>query len=152
MTDSNKPKDMKSLYKSEHGKGAGYKPTRAPEAEPYWQGCREGRLVLPWCRDCGKPHFYPRPFCPHCEGRRLDWRPASGRATLYAHATVHQPLERPFKERVPYTIGIVELEEGVRMLTQVVGVAPDRVRTDMALQVTFDPLIGEVPVPIFKPA
>lgn len=145
-------KDIQSLYKAELGKDAAYRLTRAPEAEPFWQGCKDGRLMLPQCRGCGRFHFYPRPFCPFCDGIDLEWRAAGGNGTIYSFAVVRQPLEKPFVAHLPYVIVIVELDEGVRLLSHLVGAAPEGVACGMKVRVEFATMPVGVVAPVFRPA
>ena len=81
----------------------------------------EGRLVISRCATCGEAHYYPRPFCPRCGGDDVSWEDASGRATLYTWSVVHQNDLPPFNEKVPYVAAVVDLDEGPRMMTNVVG-------------------------------
>lgn len=145
-------KEIQSLYKGELGKDAAYCLTRAPEAEPFWQGCKEGRLMLPRCRNCRRFHFYPRSFCPHCDGRELEWCAASGDGSIYSFAVVCQPLEKPFASLVPYVIVIVELDEGVRILSHLTGTDPEGVSCGMRVRAEFATTPVGVFAPIFRPA
>ncbi|KOG36946.1 Zn-ribbon domain-containing OB-fold protein [Streptomyces resistomycificus] len=121
-----------------------------PEADgftrTYWDAAARGRLLLRRCGECGRPHHYPREFCPHCWSEDVDWEPASGRATLYTWSVVHRNDLPPFAERTPYVAAVVDLAEGPRMMTQVVECAPDRLRAGMPLEVTFAD-----GVPVFRP-
>jgi uncharacterized OB-fold protein len=124
------------------------------ETQPFWDGAREGRLVIRRCNACGEASFYPRPFCPKCWSEDVSWIDASGRATLYTWSVVHVNDLPPFPERVPYVAAIVTLEEGPRMMTNVVGVGFDDLDAEMALQVTFTSISDEPPVtiPVFERA
>ncbi len=128
-------------------------PVPTPETQPYWDGAREGRLMLPWCEDCGRPHFHPRTICPHCGGARLRWQAASGRARLHTYVINHKPA-RGFEDRVPYVIAVVELEEGPRLLTniEIAEPTPETLRIDMPLLVSFRALDGKIALPVFRPA
>jgi uncharacterized OB-fold protein len=119
---------------------------------PWWSATREGKLLVKRCSDCGKAHFYPRPFCPHCWSESVDWEQASGRATLYTWSVVHNNDLPPFGDLVPYVAAIVDLDEGPRMMTRVVGCEFDDLRVGMQLQVTFDQQTDEVTLPLFTPA
>jgi len=135
---------------------SGYKgalPVPTPETQPYWDGARDGRLMLPWCEDCGKPHFHPRAICPHCGGARLQWRQASGRGRLHTHVINHKPA-KGFEDRVPYVIAVVELEEGPRLLTniEIEDPTPEKLPMDMALVVDFRVLNEKIALPVFRPA
>ncbi|MFJ4722809.1 Zn-ribbon domain-containing OB-fold protein [Streptomyces luteogriseus] len=96
-----------------------------PEPDPftrtYWDAAAQGRLLIRRCDACGRAHHYPREFCPHCWSEDVTWETASGRATLYTWSVVHRNDLPPFAERVPYVAAVVELAEGPRMMTEIVG-------------------------------
>lgn len=121
------------------------------ESALWWEAARDGRLLIKRCGDCGKPHYYPRPFCPHCWSENVDWEPASGRATLYTWSTVHINDLPPFRDRLPYVAAIVDLEEGPRMVTNIVDCDPDTLTVGMPVEVTFQQQTDEVTVPMFRP-
>jgi uncharacterized OB-fold protein len=126
-------------------------PTPDAETEPYWAAAREHRLLVKRCTACGKAHFYPRPFCPHCWSEAVEWEEASGQGTLYTFSIVRRNDLPPFKERVPYVIGIVELAEGVRMISNLVDVDEADVRIGMPLTVTWQD-DGDYTLPVFTAA
>ena len=95
-------------------------PVQDGESEPYWSGAKEHRLRLPRCMECGKHHFYPRELCPHCWSDRIEWRDASGRGVIYSYTIARRPAGPAFKEDTPYAVAIVELEEGPRMMSNIV--------------------------------
>ena len=125
-----------------------------PEAKPYWDGLREQKLMLPKCQDCGHCFFYPRVVCPHCHSRRIGWVQSTGRGRLFSFEISYQPLNKAFKVKPPYVLAMVELEEGPRLLSNLVGIAPDPelIRCDMPVEVVFEKLNDEFTVPLFKPA
>src|ERR1043166_4836960 len=112
-------------------------PTPEGDTLPFWQAAREGKLLIKRCASCGKPHFYPRPFCPHCWSADVAWQEASGRGTLYTYSIVHQNDLPPFNQRVPYVAAIVDLAEGPRVMTNLVDVEHDAIRVGMAVEATF---------------
>ena len=126
-------------------------PTIDEGTAPWWEATRDGRLLVKRCADCGKAHFYPRPFCPYCWSERVEWETASGRATLYTWSVVYSNDLPPFGTRVPYVAAIVDLDEGPRMMTNVVDCAFDDLRVGMPLQVTFRQETDEVTLPVFRP-
>jgi hypothetical protein len=126
-------------------------PTPNRETQPYWDAARDGRLLIKRCADCGRAHFYPRPFCPHCWSGAVDWEDASGRATLYTWSVVYRNDLPPFHERVPYVAAVVDLEEGPRMMTIVTG-DPDVLEIGMDLVVDFEDYDEDITVPVFRPA
>ncbi|GAA4532593.1 Zn-ribbon domain-containing OB-fold protein [Nonomuraea ferruginea] len=125
-------------------------PRPTPDTQPFWDGTAAGELRIQRCLACERHYFYPRPSCPRCGSGSVEWVRASGRATLYSYVINHRPA--PGFEG-PYAIAVVELEEGVRMMTNLVGVepAPENLELDMPLRVTFEER-GEVHVPLFEPA
>ena len=98
-----------------------------------------------------RPYFYPRPSCPHCSSTDVSWERASGRARLHTYLISHRPAPG-FADETPYAIAVVELEEGPRMMTNIVGVdnTPEALVLDMDLEVDFEPR-GDQYVPVFRP-
>ncbi len=90
-------------------------------AKPFYEGLKRNTLLLPWCKSCGKPHFYPRAACPHCWSEDYDWRPAKGTGTLHSFTIVRANPPTSFAASLPYTIAIIDLDEGVRILSNIVG-------------------------------
>lgn len=118
-------------------------------SKPHWDGCRQGVLRVQRCTDCGSFVFVPQPVCTGCLGTSLEWVESSGRGTLYSYTTVHRP-QRPVFE-VPYVVAIVELEEGWKMLTNLIGVKPESVEIGMPLEVAFEAMTDEITLPFFRP-
>jgi uncharacterized OB-fold protein len=124
-----------------------------PESRPFWDAARRHELSLQRCRACGRWVFYPRAVCPHCFAADLEWRRASGRGTLHTFTIVHRG-QRGFALPAPYVLAIVELDEGPRLMTNLVGVEPDpaRIRIGMPVEVVFEDLSADVALPRFRPA
>lgn len=121
------------------------------DTESFWDGCREHRLLFQRCRRCGAVRFYPRILCLACSSTDAEWIEASGRGRVYSHSTVHRAPTPAFRADVPYVLAIVELEEGVRMMTNIVGCSPDEVHIDMPVRVEFEPLTDAITLPKFTP-
>lgn len=117
-------------------------PTRPPrrtlETAPFWDAAAEGRLVLPRCDRCGEWVWYPRRFCPACASRDVTWTAVSGRGTVYSHTTIAKG-PGPYGRVGEYVLAYVELEEGPRLLTNVVGIEPGAVTVGLAVVAVFDP-------------
>ena len=126
-------------------------PTPDLETQPYWDAARDGKLLIKRCNACGRAHFYPRPFCPHCWSEDVEWHEASGRATLYTFTIVRRNDLPPFPERVPYVAAVVDLAEGPRMMTNVEGCELDEVEIGMELMVAFRDE-GDFAIPVFRKA
>jgi uncharacterized OB-fold protein len=127
-------------------------PKATPETAPYWEGANQGELRIQRCNACGQYFFYPRANCPRCASSDVRWEVASGRAKLHTYLINHRPAPG-FEGDAPYAIAVVELEEGPRMMTNIVGVpnTPDNLELDMPLEVRFEAR-GEQMVPVFTPA
>jgi len=126
-------------------------PQPTPETRHFWEGTRAGELRLQRCDACAQVYFPPRPFCPKCASREVSVFRASGRAKLYSYVINHRP--HPAWDG-PYSIALVELEEGPRMMTNIVGCpqTPEALVLDMALEVTFEPVNETIALPLFRPA
>ena len=126
----------------------------SPDAEtmPFWDAAKEGRLLIKRCRACDEFHFYPRPFCPHCWSEDVEWVEAGGKATLYTWSIVRRNDLPPFPERVPYVAAIVDLDEGPRMMTNVVDCDFDDLIEGMALEAVYHPISDDVTIVRFRPA
>jgi uncharacterized OB-fold protein len=113
---------------------------------PFWAAATERRLVMQCCTACGRFQFYPRPVCLGCRSDRLEWREVSGRGTVYSATTVHLRYDPAFEP--PYTVAMVELDEGPRLLTQIVdGEAPIGSR----VMLVWHDRAGLPPMPFFRP-
>jgi uncharacterized protein len=120
-------------------------------SRPFWAGCAAGELRLPRCRDCRVVHFYPRSFCPACGGADLEWIRSRGTGTVHATTVVRRPFwGDAFAEDVPYNVVLVALDEGITMLSAVVGVPAESVYIGMPVAVEFVPR-GEISLPLFRP-
>lgn len=120
-------------------------------AEPFFEATKEKRLLIQRCSDCGKNQFYPRQLCIHCGSAEVEWVEASGRGTVHTFTVIHQQGMPGWREEVPYVTAIIDLEEGVRMTSNIVDCSPSDVRADMPVQVTFVDEGAHV-LPRFRPA
>lgn len=126
-------------------------PRPTPISAGYWRGAKAHQLRLQRCRDCGQHIFYPRSLCPYCLSHHLEWVTASGKGKVYSYTVVRRAAHPAFQEDVPYVLAIVELEEGPRMTTNIVGCDPQEVRVEMAVEAVFDDVTAEVTLVKFKP-
>lgn len=125
-------------------------PIATADTKPYWQAANEGRLSLPKCQDCGQAHFYPRIFCPHCGSRRLDWFEPTGAGKIYTYTVNHRAANPALKERVPYVVAVIELDEGPRILSNIVDTPRDKVCCGARVQVTFERISEQAMLPQFR--
>jgi uncharacterized protein len=126
-------------------------PQPTPETAHFWEGTRAGELRLQCCDDCDQTYFPPRPFCPNCGSRSVSIVKASGKATLASYIINQRP--HPAWD-APYSIAIVELAEGPRMMTNIVNCpqTPEALELDMALEVVFERQTDDITLPLFQPA
>ncbi len=127
------------------------RPQPTPETQHYWDGTRDGEFRLQRCDDCAKAYFPPRPFCPACGGRQVSVFKASGKGRLYSYVIHHRPAPG---FTPPYAIAVVELEEGPRLMSNIVECpqTPEALVLDMALEVVFEKLDEQISLPVFRPA
>ncbi|CAM3959772.1 DNA-binding protein [Bordetella tumbae] len=116
-------------------------PATNPENEAFFVAAAQGRLLYGRCRVCGRAHYYPRYSCPHCFSAEVDWVEASGRGHIYTYTVTGAASDRQ-------VLAFVELEEGVRMLSNIVDAAPEEVAVGALVQVAFG-RAGSVRVPVF---
>ncbi len=118
---------------------------------PFFEGAAAGVLRLKRCSACQR-WLNPAAFlCSNCLSDQLDWAEASGRGVLYTFGIVHQLYDPGFAPEIPYNVAVVQLEEGPRLNTNIVGCPNESLRVGMPVQVTFEPIAGGVTVPKFKP-
>lgn len=128
------------------------RPQLRGEEAPFYVAAAEGRLALQRCPSCGQIVFYPRTLCPHCHDGTPDWIDASGRGTVYSFSVLHRAGSPGFEADVPYVVALVDLEEGVRMMANLVNVDKERLEIGMAVVVTFERRSEDFVVPQFEPA
>ena len=121
------------------------------ESKGFWEACQRHELYVQQCRACGARRHYPRALCPACLSDDTQWVLSSGRGTVYTYTVTYQNQSAGFRDELPYVLAYVELEEGVRMLTNIVGCAPETVKIGMPVEVAFDDVTPEVTLPKFKP-
>ena len=128
------------------------RPQNIELTRPYWDAAKRHELVMPRCKKCDHFFFYPRSECPRCLSTEIEWTKVSGRARLHTFTIVRQPVNPAFLEDVPYVYALVQLNEGPRMISNVVECEIDDVRVDMPLTVVFDDATPEWTLVKFKPA
>ena len=126
-------------------------PEITPVSKPFYQAAREHKLMIQRCSDCKKNIFYPKMICPFCLSTNLEWFESRGKGKLYSFTVVDLGAPEAFQEALPYVIGVIDLEEGVRMLSWLVDCKHDDVKCDMDVEVTFKDLDEDTALPMFKP-
>lgn len=125
-------------------------PRPSPISRPFWEAARRHELMLQRCGACGNFIYYPRARCPDCLSDRLEWTRCSGRGTLYSYTVVHRTPVRAFAGE-PYVLAIVELAEGPRMTTNIIG-PHDGLEVGMAVKAVFDDVTPDCTLVKFAPA
>jgi uncharacterized OB-fold protein len=126
-------------------------PVPSHETAPFWAAANEQRLVMPRCEACGKFSFPPSLACPFCESGPFVWTAVSGRATVFSFVVMHRVYHPSFKDKVPYVVAVIALDEGPRLISNVVGIPFGDVRCDMPVQVVFDEVRPGIRIPKFAP-
>jgi uncharacterized OB-fold protein len=126
-------------------------PATTPETMPFWDAARRHELQIQRCTACGHRWFPPSLLCPECLSEAFEWQVVSGQGTLFSFVIFHRPYHAGYKGEVPYNVSIVELAEGPRLLTNVVGCPNDALEIGMPLEVVFDDVTDEVSLPKFQP-
>ena len=133
------------------GKRTRMEPPVSEVTKPFWDATREERLLLQWCTSCDKPVFYPREACPSCLGFDLDWRPSAGRGVVYAVSVQYKPNFPGLADKVPYAVVLVDLDEGVRLMSNVVDCDIGDVVIGLPVELTWEPLSDGRNLPQFRP-
>jgi uncharacterized protein len=119
---------------------------------PFWEGTRRKVLTMPACRRCGHLHFPPGPVCPACRSTDLEWQELSGKAKVESWVVFHQNYFKSFADEIPYNVVLVRLAEGPQLVSNLVGVPNERIRSGMPVEVTFDVATDDISIPKFRPA
>lgn len=126
-------------------------PRPTPETEAYWQGCKDHKLLIQSCGDCGTFQFYPRSICTNCMSGNLNWVSASGRATIISYTVMHRSVSKAYCVDGPQVLAIVRLEEGPQMMSHVVECDEEKLSIGMAVEVTFEDWTEDITMPVFRP-
>ena len=125
-------------------------PGLTPALAPFFEAARRGVLVVQKCDSCGRFRFPPRGLCPDCLSTAASWTPVSGRGEVFSFNVMHQVYHPGFAAEVPYAVAVVQLEEGARMVSNVVSVKPHEIRCGMPVEVVFEKLSDEITLPRFR--
>jgi uncharacterized OB-fold protein len=130
------------------------KPIPVPsfESKPYWEGLRRHLLLMPRCDACRGYWFPPSTHCPHCTSADFTWTPVSGRGKVFTCVVYHRVYHPGFANEVPYSVALVELEEGPRMISNIVGISPGEVACEMPVRVIYEDVTDSITLPKFTPA
>jgi uncharacterized OB-fold protein len=125
------------------------KPNRV--SQPFWDGCKRHELLLQKCSSCGHVWFPPSARCPKCLSTEYAWSKASGRAKVWSWIVMWQRYFPAFETEIPYNVAYVELDEGPRLMTNIVGIENDAIECDMNVVVVFEDVTEAITLPKFRP-
>jgi uncharacterized OB-fold protein len=125
-------------------------PKVSPESQPFWDGCKQGEFRLQTCRKCDRINWFPRSLCFNCGSGSFDWVKASGKATLETYSIVYRPMSEAWATEVPYTLAIVWLDEGIRMVTRLLHPPETVPEIGGRLTVRFVPIEQGFLLPYFE--
>jgi uncharacterized protein len=153
MSDPSPPdKPRSDKPSSDKPRPARFEPPVTEASAAFWEATRLPRLVLPWCVACEQAFWFPREVCPHCLGSAIEWRPATGHGVIYAVTVEHKPTMLPavFGDQ-PYAIALVDLDEGVRVMANIVGGPATEVCSGQPVEATWEPLSDGRHLLLFQP-
>jgi uncharacterized OB-fold protein len=130
--------------------GIGIVPEVSELTRPYWEGAARGALMLQRCRACGRFRHPPTVVCADCGAFEVDWVPASGRGVIYSYTTVIHPVHGAVQDKVPYSVVLVDLEEGVRVVSTVVDATDDDLSIGLSVTALFEKLTPTIGLPKFQ--
>ena len=123
-----------------------------PDAEsaPFWAGTLDGALLVQECSVCGHHQLYARSLCINCHSSALSWIESSGRGTVYSRTIIRQNPNRAFKHLIPFVVALVDLDEGPRLMTNIVGTPPEDVTIGARVRVRFETVSDAAALPLFE--
>jgi uncharacterized protein len=122
------------------------------EVRPWWEALKRHELYIQKCHDCGFTRYYARALCTNCQSSNTEWVRCSGRGTIYTFTATYQNQGPGFRDSLPYVMAYVDLEEGLKMLTNIVDCPPDQVKIGMPVEVVYEDATPEVTLAKFRPA
>lgn len=126
-------------------------PVADKDTQPFWDYAKQHELRVQKCLECGKLYYPVSPICPHCLGMKFEWAKLSGKGEVYSFIIVQRRYHPAFAQDIPYVVAIIKTEEGIRMLSNVIGTKPENVKIGMPVEVVFDDVSPEFTLPKFKP-
>jgi uncharacterized protein len=122
------------------------------ESRPWWEAAQRHELYVQKCRDCGDLRFHPRTLCTACMSSRTEWVRCKGTGKIYTFTVTYQNQASGFRDSLPYVMAWVEVDEGLKMLTNIVDCPPEQVKIGMPVEAVFDDVTPEVTLVNFRPA
>jgi len=129
-------------------------PEITPLTQPFWEAAKRHELHLQKCKRCRNYQWYPRYLCSHCGSRNMEWKKVGGKGRVYSFTIIRQVVANSpaFQRDIPFVVALIELNEGPRMYSNIIGCKPEDVRVGMNVEVVFDDVTNDISLPKFKPA
>lgn len=127
-------------------------PVPSIESKPFWEAAKAHKLTVQKCDSCSGTWFPPATICPHCGSLEHQWIEVSGQGKVHTFVVFHRLYHKGWDGEIPYTVAVVELAEGPRMMANIIGIPPDKVACEMPVKVVFDDVTPDVTIPKFQPA
>ena len=122
------------------------------QSEPFWSACKENKLIIQKCTACGTYRYPAMHYCSNCQSDASEWVEVSGKGKVFSWIIVTHPVPRDvWAEDVPYAVGLIELDEGPRMVSNIIGCEHDKIEGDMPVEVIFEPAGDDFKLPKFRP-
>lgn len=132
---------------------ARFEPQTSELTAPFWEASKEDRYLVQWCTGCNKAIYYPREACPGCLlADNLEWRDSPGRGVVYTFNVMHKPGLPFMTDRLPFVVALVTLDEGVRIVTNIVNCDPSEVSVGMSVKLAWEDLSDGRKIAVFEPA
>ena len=117
----------------------------------FYDGCKRGELLYQFCQTCDEVIWLPKQFCPKCMSRDLEWKPSTGKGKIYMFTVTSDFCPPQFMEDLPYAVAVIRMDEGYKMMSNIVECDFDALRIDMPVEVVFEPVTEEITLPKFRP-
>jgi uncharacterized OB-fold protein len=127
-------------------------PVPTAETQPYWDATKQHELRIQRCKNCGQFRHYPQPMCPNCYSTDVEWAKVSGKGKIFTWLITNRAFHPGFANEVPYATVVVELDEGVRMISKMVDTKIEELEIGMPVEVVFEDITPEITLPMFKKA
>lgn len=126
-------------------------PVTQPWSKEFWKGTKQHKFLIQHCHDCGKNIFYPRKFCPYCWSSNLGWIESKGKGKLFSYTIMLAGVEQKFADDLPYVLALVDLDEGIRVMSRIVECPHDELKCDMDVEVVYEDVTQEFTLFYFRP-
>ena len=117
----------------------------------FYEGCKQNKLLYQQCKDCGQVVFFPKFLCSNCMSRDLEWKESKGKGKIYSFTVTYDFAPPDFMDDVPYALAIIDIDEGFRIMSNVVECNFEELACDMPVEVVFDPVTPQITMPKFRP-